>query len=733
MTIRLTLRVLLAYMDDVLETSEAEEVKQKIAESDVAQQLIERIRRDMGRTDITAPPVMGDARYDPNRFSEYLDRLLQPDQVEEVEKQVLGSDALLSEAGSCHHILKLILDGPPQFDSAMREKMYGLMQQVAAAQSGIMTADGKPAVPVEADPTAPGLGDSKSKEEIETIAQEVLSSERPAIPVTHAAAPGKVEPHAKPEVPEYLIESASPPWLVPTAAIAVVVLICVIIFAAVQNMPVATTNGGTPTAATPIVPLATGSLTGAGDVTGTPDATGLSTTIPTGEPTGIPTTEPTQAPTPLVTSVPTTIPTTIPTTPTGGGEATADSTAKGIATGEGTKPPPMPIPMDDPEKEPKEAPIPRVELGSYTTPEALLLHFEPAVGNQPAQWRRVPPRAVVFSGDRLVALPTYRCTLDLAGSVSVDLVGGTIVDLLPPDAAGVMQIRLIEGRLTMRALKEDAKLKILSLDYEWLFTLTEMDTLLGVEIHPQRDPGGNPDTDRVKVVATSFGLATGKAGIDDGQAQIALNNGPSRGTLVPLKEIGPGPFSWITTSDVSPIDQRASVYIQKELQTDDSAGSRLKELEQDRRLENRRLCLRSLALIGEFEPLFIAIGQEDLPQQSFRDDLIVHLRDTLALTPEYPKMVRAALEKYKPEQAEMMFRMLLGYTDDQLARGEATQLVAALDHSDLAIRAVAFWNLRSITGITLNYRPEVDAEKRMKPIAAWREKLEQGAIKHKAT
>lgn len=53
---RLTLRTLLAYLDDTLPGEEAKTIGQKVAESPAAQELVEKIRR------ITARPVYASER-----------------------------------------------------------------------------------------------------------------------------------------------------------------------------------------------------------------------------------------------------------------------------------------------------------------------------------------------------------------------------------------------------------------------------------------------------------------------------------------------------------------------------------------------------------------------------------------------------------------------------------------------------------------------------------------------
>src|SRR3954447_7666956 len=107
---RLTLRTLLAYLDDTLEPTEIKTIGQKVAESDAAQELIARIKQVTRRRRLTTPPAAGASGkvFDANTIAEYLDNELGSDQVAEVEKLCLESDVHLAEIAACHQILTLV-------------------------------------------------------------------------------------------------------------------------------------------------------------------------------------------------------------------------------------------------------------------------------------------------------------------------------------------------------------------------------------------------------------------------------------------------------------------------------------------------------------------------------------------------------------------------------------------------------------------------------------------------
>jgi hypothetical protein len=127
--VRLTLRTLLAYLDDTLEPAQAKLIGQKVAESDTAQELIARIKQVTRRRRLTVPPPTGPGgRLDPNTVAEYLDNALSADQTAEVEQVALGSDVHLADIAACHQILTLVLGEPVLIPPSSRQRMYGLVK-----------------------------------------------------------------------------------------------------------------------------------------------------------------------------------------------------------------------------------------------------------------------------------------------------------------------------------------------------------------------------------------------------------------------------------------------------------------------------------------------------------------------------------------------------------------------------------------------------------------------------
>lgn len=140
---RLTLRTLLAYLDDRLPPGAAKEIGQKVTTSPFATELAERIRSVVRRRRLAKESV-GQKSIDANLIAEYLDDQLTPELVALIERQILSSDATLAEVAATHQIIGTLKD-PVELGGSLKGRLYRLGPQpdaeeqdaeVAASDSG---------------------------------------------------------------------------------------------------------------------------------------------------------------------------------------------------------------------------------------------------------------------------------------------------------------------------------------------------------------------------------------------------------------------------------------------------------------------------------------------------------------------------------------------------------------------------------------------------------------------
>lgn len=127
---KLTLRQVLAYLDDSLDPDQTKQVGKLIAESEAAQQLVDRIRTITRRRRVTAPAagLLGDDHTaDPNFVAAYLDNQVPMEKALEFERLCIENELYLAEAAACHQILTVGSGEPVIVPPSAHQRMYGLV------------------------------------------------------------------------------------------------------------------------------------------------------------------------------------------------------------------------------------------------------------------------------------------------------------------------------------------------------------------------------------------------------------------------------------------------------------------------------------------------------------------------------------------------------------------------------------------------------------------------------
>lgn len=716
---RLTLRTMLAWLDNVLEPADADILGKKINESDFANGLVQRIRTVTKKVRMDAPKLDGKGNgNDANAVAEYLDSTLPQDRVADFERVCLESDKHLAEVASCHQILTLVLGKAADVPIELRERLYGLAHPDAAAAEE----DGVVPPPKQAGMNGVGVHG------------------QPAI----AAA-------AQPEVPDYLrAGQRTSPWKY-LAAIAAALVFGLVVLRAMgpfdQRHPVVKMFGsGTPVADSDAngtgpskSPFAPPAGTNDGSPAPAPPPTVPETPVtPKGADNGdalnVP--PPPVEPPPVGPTVNTT-PAVIPPAPIPAAVNDAAATTEKSATvakaatdkpaiANPAAPPPMPVPPAAPDMPPAAVVM---DVGRYVSDEQVLALFVPA----DEVWMRVPPTTVLASGDRLVSLPAFRPQIALASGVQVTFVGESSVELQPPGPTGTSRMQIDFGRLLFVTPAAGAQIELNLGGLSGVATLVDADSALAIQVKRYLPPGSDPEASPAVMAIEIFntnGRVTWREA-DQEAVDIPSNHLRVYAGADPPETFGPFQSpEWISSKNISPIDRATAIVLEHTLEYEKPLNLSLLEMMGDRRPEVQSLSARCLAFLGEFEPIIKALG--DNRQSAFWTAQFEALRHAVSRAPDTAAKLKFALERLRGEDAALLYRLMWGYSQEQLQKQSAAELVKLLEHDQMDVRVLTFQNLFQITGVQEFYYPHKPPNMNKGPILNWNDRLKKGGIAYKS-
>jgi hypothetical protein len=700
--VRLTLRTLLAYLDDELESpADIKQIGQKIAESDAARELIARIKQITRRRRLTAPPNSGPGaeNFDPNTVAEYLESALPSDQTAEVEKRCLESDVHLAEIATCHQILTLALREPARVPPTARERMYGLVQ-------------GKESIPFRK-------------------ASAAVAS--PAAPVVRRR--GEDESDESPLSLELIRRGGWPRWVLPLAGILLVAGLILTLIKVIPGAPpgrqvAAASKKDNAQPAEPAdqsvkadekqevvtaKPAAkekddTAEKAKAAEASAQPEKK----TEPQAEPArtaGTPAKQPAET-APVQQTPP----------------AAAGTEATGAPSTE------------------------RRQLATYTvSPRSGPTLLVSRTGEQP--WVRLTPGGRVWSADPLVSLPGFLSDVRLDSGVQLQL-RGLLPQFTPPNEP-IMKF-LMESAVTLHASKDadldftlgrgrvyvsnhkdqgPARVRLRFDNEAWELTLAEPDTEVIVE-----------------VIRLNFGGVRWQEG-EEPLTNVFLGFVKGRGSLKAehqehpdLRMPGPSLFSWNNKArrlkGPDPVqkpyaqwekapppgkeaDEMAAALADLSARMTDkrSVDVVLTEGLQSDRLPQRLLCIYSLGALDEIKRVLDVLDDEDANHESDRIAAVWTLRFWLSRGPQMGKLLydpqtRSGLltenRRFLTGEAETVVKLLYGFNESERRSADTYRVLADyLVSPKIAIRELAISNLYQL-GAQVRYDPawpEAEREK----------------------
>jgi hypothetical protein len=768
---------MLAYLDGLLEPEDAKDIGKKIEDSKFATDMLNRVRDVMRRLRLTAPPLTErDPLSNANTVAEYLDNVLPGDRVAEFEEVCLKSDVHLAEVASSHQILTLVLGEAAEIDLVSRQRMYQLPQVAATAEeerraavaaAAVIAGDGAAADAASRGrprPLVPAyLREPSRKRRLLPAAAMLLLAgglaglllmflgqferntplgnliERARSYFTGAARPELAGNELQSEFPSAKagrtpakasgVEGDSPSFVGRNLG---------------QSPPAAASEAAKPapgsaeSAAGPAAgPEAKGpaekgkvgpSATAIGRA-GKPPAESAKPSETAKPAEGV---KPTETAKPAETAQPLKV-------------ATLDAKARmkadtrlgpeveRPAVGE----PPPAVPGGKAGTPPPPAPeaAAGARVGRVISDAQDILVKDDVAS---AVWRRVSAEEFLPAGEALVALPTYRPrVVILSVGATLELLSGTRIELTDDSGQGRPGLKLSYGRVVLKPLVQPGiRVRVAAGPRSGSITLSSVESVAAVEVTPIHEPGSDPESGPFHWSVTLY-AARGGLVWDEGRATAAVPlTAPARLVLVAPPAGSPPADAkdtpkWVAIDTVSPLEQRASVFVAQALQPERPAGLVLMELIEDRRSEVRLLAARCLGYLGQCGPLVAALNDEKFKREW--PAYIDQLRQAVARGPEAAAAVRQAMERQFGQDSASLYRMLWGYTDKDLLGGEDTRLVKFLDHEILAFRVLAFGSLKDISGNLGShyYRPELPADKRQPLVQRWTQEQAAGKIRHR--
>jgi hypothetical protein len=787
---RLTLRTMLAYLDGILSSDDAQEISKKIEESSFASDLIHRIRDLMRRPSITAPdPDAPGPSLGPNAMAEYLDNTLPPARVTEFEKICLESDIYLAEVSACHQILTLVLGEPAEIEPTSRQRMYDIH-----AQDVPPIVDEIPEIPIYSVAQTEQIEMDGILNSTDSQAEIVIPPPIPALSTLSTNIEKDKKPHTRPTIPEYLREPTKKyRWV--SIATASVVGICVLLLAlfvfgrfepgttmgnmlvsvgivkeskqvasetkntlpvhgksdsetaakqpkseekaiggeSTQNTP-STAKAPTPTQppAESIKPSGTEQATAAASPPGDTEKQTTSEKSNTQPGSASETSATGKAAEPEAATQSGASPTSVDKN-SNKGETAVQKPANTLQTQTSAEPAEIETPSADAKTSEEKTLPPAEQVGRFMSDDQLLL----ASSGTATDWQRVPSKGFLTANEHILALPTYRADITIDTSVKLQMLGGTELELLPGNSREPEGIKIHFGRFVITPLANaGTKLRVITGERVGVITFVDPDAIVAAEVRRIHTPGVNPETETSHITAEFF-VTLGHV-VWDETGQKSLNiTAPARfaidNQLPPEVAASKDLPKWIAAEPISPIDRRASVTMTQELlakpPTRPAQRGLMELADKHRQKEVRWLAVRCLGYIGYFDPMVTVL--DDAASKQEWGENINQLRDAVGRDPETALAVRKALEsRYSPEAADM-YRMLWGYSDKNLESGDDEKLVKHLEDENLALRVLSCWNLKEITGKGQFFQPEQPIAKRQQPVRSWKKSLENKEIRIK--
>ena len=257
--------------------------------------------------------------------------------------------------------------------------------------------------------------------------------------------------------------------------------------------------------------------------------------------------------------------------------------------------------------------------------------------------------------------------------------------------------------------------------------------MMAIELDHYLPPGENPAANSAWNIMKVYGL-DGPVEVDSANMESLVVDPQQEFLQVDdkppiVRNLDEAP-NWIQGKAQTSLDRFAAEEIEQLL--DNSTRPMILALHEaagHRRVEVRSLAVQSLASAGEYWPFVDAIG--DIKLRAYWQRAIKAIQQSMIDHSENAVKLQEVLKQRRGADGDVLFRMLWGYNNEQLAAGEDRTLVRYIEHDALDLRVVAFDQLQQITGLSYLFRPDRPLSGQRSSLHKWGKAVTDDEIRHR--
>ena len=367
------------------------------------------------------------------------------------------------------------------------------------------------------------------------------------------------------------------------------------------------------------------------------------------------------------------------------------------------------------------------EVGRFLSEEQVLLYWD----DQTATWMRLPPRTAFGVGHRLRMLENYRTQLLLSPSnIQFTSRGDSEIVFAEPLDAQTPTLEVPYGRFLLNSTSQGGSRFALQTNGRTVVVeFSEPNTEVVCQVRPVLLPGADPRREPAhRIVQIWVTLGSAKVMENDREEQIDMGRQYAFADDIEARIVAFNRVPEWFTNRIDPVDRDAALELEPLLPLNRDVVLSLSEAADNRRTDVRFWSMRNLVSLGELRTAASLFSVADRKHQHAWPKLFDEFRAVIARDSESAAAVQKVFSDLYGAEGAKLYRMLVGFDNDQLRAGAADQLVEDLTHPRVEFRIFAIQNLKRITGKTLTYSPVLGEKFRATKVARWKNELKQGKV-----